>query len=92
MWLTIGLHTYSVEAEPFLFNAENWFVAQELVVNALDNDVILESPYGSLLRVTALNEMIDVNITLIIREEDSGEFNTGNTCATVSQTQRHTDN
>ena len=69
--------SYSVE-DPFVFeslvfNAENWFVAQDIVVNAIDDEVILESPYGSLLRVVALEEMVDVNVTLLVSEGDSGE-------------------
>ena len=55
-----------------MFNADNWFVAQDIVVHALDDDVILESPYGSLLRVVALEDMVDVNITLLVSEMDTG--------------------
>ena len=69
-----AIRPYSVGDKSFVFNAENWFVAQEFVVNAIDDDVILESPYGSLLRVLALDNMVDVNITLLISEGDSGEI------------------
>ena len=55
-----------------MFNADNWYVAQDIVVNAIDDDVILESPYGSLLRVVALQDLIDVNVTLLVSEMDTG--------------------
>ena len=58
--------------ESLIFNADNWFVAQDIVLNAIDDDVILESPYGSLLRVVDL-ETTEVNITLLVGEADTGE-------------------
>ena len=66
--------TEPLQFEALVFNADNWFVAQEIVVNAIDDDVILESPYGSLLRVVALEEMVDVNITLLVSEMDIGMY------------------
>ena len=64
-----------MQFESLVFNADNWFVAQDILVNALDDDVILDSPYGSLLRVVALNDMIDVNITLLVTDVDNGIHN-----------------
>ena len=66
--------TEPLQYEALVFNSDNWFVAQEIVVNAIDDDVILESPYGSLLRVVALEEMVDVNITLLVSEMDIGTY------------------
>jgi subtilisin-like proprotein convertase family protein len=62
--------TEPLQFEALVFNADNWFVAQEIVVNAIDDDIILESPYGSLLRVVDIGEMMDVNITLLVSEMD----------------------
>ena len=64
--------TEPLQFEALVFNADNWFVAQEIVVNAIDDDIILESPYGSLLRVVDIGEMMDVNITLLVSEMDIG--------------------
>ena len=64
--------TEPLQFEVLVFNADNWFVAQEIVVNAIDDDIILESPYGSLLRVVDIGEMMDVNITLLVSEMDIG--------------------
>ena len=58
--------------EYLVFNADNWFVAQDILVSAIDDDVILESPYGSLLRVVDM-EMTEVNLTLLVSETDLGE-------------------
>ena len=58
--------------ESLVFNADNWFVAQDILVSAINDDVILESPYGSLLRVVDL-EMTEVNLTLLVSETDVGE-------------------
>ena len=58
--------------ESLVFNADNWFVAQDILVSAIDDDVILESPYGSLLRVVDM-EMTEVNLTLLVSETDLGE-------------------
>ena len=58
-----------------MFNADNWFVTQDIVVYAIDDDVILESPYGSLLKVMALGregELATANITLLVSEMDTG--------------------
>jgi hypothetical protein len=55
--------------EYLVFNADNWFVAQDILVSAIDDDVILESPYGSLLRVVDM-EMTEVNLTLLVSETD----------------------
>lgn len=44
-------------------------------MNAIDDDVILESPYGSLLKVVALDELAaEVNITLLVSEMDTGKY------------------
>lgn len=60
--------------ESLVFNADNWYVAQDIVVNAIDDDVILESPYGSLLNVVDLGELAAVNITLLVSEMDAGMY------------------
>ena len=63
-----------VQFQSLVFTSDNWFVAQDIVVDALDDEVILESPYGSLMRVVALNDMVDVNVTLLISEMDQGTY------------------
>ena len=59
------------------FNSSNWFDGQEVVVLAVDDDFILESPYGAVLSLRSLSERASyersTSVTLLISDTDRGE-------------------
>ena len=59
--------------DDMVFTSDNWYMAQNFTVEATDDDVILESPYGSFLKVFVPDGVNTTeNITLLVKEEDIG--------------------
>ena len=59
--------------DEMVFTSDNWYMAQNFTVEATDDDVILESPYGSFLKVFVPDGANTTeNITLLVKEEDIG--------------------
>ena len=65
---------------PLRFNTSNWFQNQNVVVMAIDDDVIMESPYGAVIGMESFSPRSDFNkrnnLTLVITELDRGEKTT----------------
>ena len=60
-----------------LFNSSNWYVAQDIYVMGVDDDVILESPYGSVVAMTTesskeIHDGRNTTLTLIVSDTDEG--------------------
>ena len=64
---------------PLGFNTSNWFQNQNVVIMAVDDDVIMESPYGAVIAMESLSPFSDFNkrnnLTLVITEGDRGNGN-----------------
>lgn len=66
-----------VFGSPLRFNTSNWFQDQNVVIMAVDDDVIMESPYGGVVSMTSSSVLPDFrkqnNLTLAITEGDRGQ-------------------
>ena len=66
-----------VFGSPLRFNTSNWFQDQNVVIMAVDDDVIMESPYGAVVSMESFSPRPDFskenNLTLVIMEGDRGE-------------------
>ena len=60
-----------------MFNSSNWFLPQDVLIMAIDDDIILESPYGAVVSLTSISDRTaynkNTNLTLVITEADRGE-------------------
>lgn len=60
-----------------MFNLSNWYVEQDVYIMALDDDVILESPYGSIIAMATDSSKEDYvkesDITVLAFDTDEGE-------------------
>ena len=61
---------------PLRFNTSNWFQNQNVVIMAVDDDIIMESPYGAVVAMESSSAMAEFNkrnnLTLTITEGDRG--------------------
>jgi len=59
---------------PLIFNSSNWYMEQDIYVMAVDDDVILESPYGSIVAMTTDSSreayLKASNLTLLVTDAD----------------------
>ena len=63
---------------PLQFNTSNWFQNQNVVIMAVDDDIIMESPYGAVVSMETISSVQDYdeqqnNLTLTITEGDTGQ-------------------
>lgn len=63
-----------------MFNTSNWFQEQNIVVLAVDDDIIMESPYGAVVSMESFSLRPvfnkENNLTLIVMETDEGMTST----------------
>ena len=73
-----------VFGSPLRFNTSNWFQDQNVVIMAVDDDIIMESPYGAVIGMESFSPRPDFvqrsNLTLVITELDRGEQELVNGC------------
>ena len=62
---------------PFAFNASNWYREQNIPILAIDDDIIMESPYGAVVSMEAfsLRPVYNnrTNLSLLVTDSDSGQ-------------------
>jgi len=72
------LFPFRIFNSPFAFNTTNWYREQNIPILAIDDEVILESPYGAVVSMEAfsLRPVYNdrTNLTLLITDSDSGTY------------------
>lgn len=60
-----------------MFNSSNWYVEQDVYIMALDDDIILDSPYGSVITMatdSSKEEYVkESDLTVLAFDTDEGE-------------------
>ena len=60
-----------------MFNSSNWYVEQDVYIMALDDDIILDSPYGSVITMAtdiSKEEYVkESDLTVLAFDTDEGE-------------------
>ena len=71
-----NLFSFRIFGSPFLFNTDNWFQEQNVAILAVDDDIIMDSPYGAMVSIEsfslhpAFNK--ENNVTILVAETDEG--------------------